>query len=55
MFIGSLSVCTIKSYGEILFSNSKGPIRCVSLNNHKCQTSPTLAKLWRNSFLSVYC
>ena len=45
MFIGSLSVCTIKSYGEILFSNSKGPIRYVSPNNHECQTRPTLANI----------
>ena len=45
MFIGSLSVSPMKSYGEILFSNSKGPIRYVSPNNHECQTRPTLANI----------
>ena len=31
MFIGSLSVCTIESFGESLVSNSKGPIKCLQL------------------------
>ena len=34
MFIGILSACTIGSFGESLVSNSKWPIKCVSLNNH---------------------
>ena len=34
MFIGLLSVCTVVSFGELLASNYKQPIKCVSLNNH---------------------
>ena len=38
MFIGLLSVCKIVqlygSFGESLVSNSKGPTKCVFLNNH---------------------
>ena len=39
---GLLSACTIGSFGESLAFNSKGPIKCVSLNNQLCQDRPTL-------------
>ena len=45
MFIGLLSVCTIGSFGESLVSNSKGPIKCVTLNNRPCHAIPTLVNI----------
>ena len=33
MFIGKLSTCTIRSFGESLAFNYKGPKKYVSLNN----------------------
>ena len=33
LFIGFLSASTIESFGELLAFNSKGPIKCISLNN----------------------
>ena len=33
IFIRLLSICTIRNFGESLAFNSKGPIKCVSLNN----------------------
>ena len=32
-----LGLCTIESFREPLASNSKGPTKCVSLNNHQCR------------------
>ena len=40
MFIGLLNVYTKVSFGELL--DSKGPIKCVSLNNQPCQARPKL-------------
>ena len=37
MFIGLLSACTKRRFGESLVWNSKGPIKCVTLNNRSCQ------------------
>ena len=37
-----MSACAIGSFGESLAFNSKGPIKCVSLNNQLCQDRPTL-------------
>ena len=37
MFIGLLSASTTARLGESLGSNSKGHIKCVSLNNRPCQ------------------
>ena len=34
MFVGLLSVFTLGSFDESLVSNLKGPMKCVSLNNH---------------------
>ena len=33
MFIGLLSACTKGRFGELLVSDSKGTIKCVSVNN----------------------
>ena len=41
MFIGLLSICTIRSFCYSLIFNSKGPIKCVSLNNQPWQARPT--------------
>ena len=48
MFIGLLSVYTIGSFGESLLSNSKGPVKCVSLNKHPCQASPKIVIIISN-------
>ena len=45
IYIGLLSVCTIGSIDESIVSNSKGPIKCVSLNNRPCQARPTLVNI----------
>ena len=45
MFIGLLSACKIGSFGKLLDFNSKGPIKCVSLNNQLCQARPTLVNI----------
>ena len=45
MFIELLSVCVIVSFGQSLASNSKEPIKCVSLNNRTFQARPTLVDL----------
>ena len=44
-FNGLLNTCTIKVFGKLLASSSKGYIKCVSLNNEPCQTRPTLIEL----------
>ena len=44
MFIGFLSTCKIGFFGESLAFNSKGHIKCVSLNNQSCQARPTLVE-----------
>ena len=41
-FIGSLSVCTIGSFGQSLVSKLKGPIKCLTLNNWPCPFKATL-------------
>ena len=37
-----LSFCTIGSFGESLFSNLEGPVKCVSLKTYLCQARPAL-------------
>ena len=54
MFIGLLSACTTESFGESLASNSKGHIKCVSLDNLPYQTRPTLVNTNSNERL-YYC
>ena len=51
MFIGLSSPCTRGSFGESLAFNSKGHIKCESINNQPCQTRPTLVDI--NSDLSI--
>ena len=45
MFIGLLSIWTMWSFGESLVSNSKVPIKYVSLNNYLCQATVTLVNV----------
>ena len=45
MFIGLLIVCTIGSLSESLFSNSKGPIKFVYLNNYLCHATPPVINI----------
>ena len=52
-FIELLSVYAIGSFGESLLSNSKGLLKCVSLNNRSCQTRPILVNI--NSNQPLYC
>ena len=37
IFIGLLSVLTVRIFDESLVSNSKGPIKYVTLTNRPCQ------------------
>ena len=48
MFIGVLRACTIGCLGESLASNSKGHLKCVSLNNRLCQARPILVNINSN-------
>ena len=45
MLVGLLSNYTIWSFGKSLASNSKWPMKCISLNNQICQTRPMLVKI----------
>ena len=45
MFIGLLNVCAIGSFGESLVSNSKGPLKCLTLNNQPCQARPMVVNI----------
>ena len=45
MFIGLLSVCTIEDFGKSLVSNSKRPIKFLTLNNRPSQSRPKLVDL----------
>ena len=45
MFIGLISTCTRGSFCESLVFNSKGSIKCLSLNKQPCQASPTLVDI----------
>ena len=45
VLIGLLRVYTIGRFGESLVFNSKGPLKCVSLSNHPCQTRPILVNM----------
>ena len=51
MFIRLLSVSLIRSFGESLVSNSKGPIKCVSLNNQSYQARQKLVDINSNETL----
>ena len=45
VFIGLLRVCTGETFGGLLASTTKGPIKHVSLNNRLWQTRPTLVNI----------
>ena len=47
----SLSVCTIESVCESLVSNSKGPIKCLTLNDRPCPARATLVNINSNKIL----
>ena len=55
MFTVLLSACTRGTFGGSLASNSKRPVKCVSLNNRPCQARPTFVDLLMKLFLSIYC
>ena len=42
MFIVLLSISKLVSFNDSLAFNYNEPIKCISLNNRKCQTRPTL-------------
>ena len=44
MFIGFLRICTIESFNGSLGCD-KGNIKCVSLNDHPCQTRPNIVNI----------
>ena len=48
MFFRLLRVCTMKGFGESLVSNSKGPIKYVSLDNQSYQARPKLVHINSN-------
>ena len=45
MLVGLLSFCTIGIFCESLVSISKGPIKCIFVDNHPCQARPTLVDI----------
>ena len=56
MFIWLLSVWAIGRFGKPLFSNSKGPIKYLTLNNRPFQAIPTLVTIKSDeTFLHIYC
>ena len=48
MFIGLFSVYTIGSFCKSLVSNSKGSIKCLTLNNRPYQARPTILNINSN-------
>ena len=59
MLIRLQSPCTTGSFGESFASNSRGRIKCVSLNNRPCQDRPRLFDINSNKslyypFISLY-
>ena len=51
---GLLSSCTTADLGELLASNPKGHIKCVSLNNQPCHARPALAYINSNELLFIH-
>ena len=54
VFIILLSACTIckfGSFGQLLVSNSKGPIKCLTLKRRPCEARPTLVNINSDKFL----
>ena len=52
MFIGLLNVWTKESFNLSFASDSKGPIKCVSLNNPPCESKPRRTAIYSNESLS---
>ena len=52
-FIGLLRVCTIENFGKSLTFNSKGSIKCVSLNNQPRKARPTWKPWWKIFFIHL--
>ena len=48
-----LSACMIGNFGESLAFDSKGPIKCLSLNNQSSQTRSTIVNV--NSVKTLFC
>ena len=60
MFTGLLSTCIIADFAESLASDSKRPIKNVSLNNQPYKATLTIVNINSNqnykfSFFSIYC
>ena len=53
IIIRLLSVCTIGSFEESLVFNSKGPMKCLTLNNQPCQARPMVVNI--NSDETLFC
>ena len=51
MLIVLFSLCTIERFGESLAFNSKGPVKCISLDNQPYQTKPGLVDIISNKTL----
>ena len=45
MLIELLSLCAIGNFGKSLESDSKGSMKCISLNNQQYQVSPTFVNV----------
>ena len=43
-----LSLCTVGKFGESLAFNSKGPTKCVPINNQQFEARPTLVDIFSN-------
>ena len=40
-----MRVCSVEDFGDSLACSSQGPMKCVPLNNQKCQVRPTLVDI----------
>ena len=50
-FIRVLSLYTVAKFGESLAFNSKGPTKCVPINNQQFEARPTLVDTFSNKTL----
>ena len=51
IFIELLSACTVETFRESLASHFEGSMKCVSLNNQRYKTRPTLVNINFNETL----
>ena len=54
MFVGLLNFCTIQNFDKSLVSNSKGPIKCLTLNNQLCHARLALVNI-NSEEIIFYC